>query len=117
MAVVDRRTSSSSSCQAQRDGDDIRIDSHDDKRIESKKKKDAPRANDLKDCVCLVMGASRGIGKGVAIELGQAGATVYVTGTSSSSIAANHRLHHRHRPTLRRSWWADPERSKRRRSL
>jgi dehydrogenase/reductase SDR family member 1 len=36
----------------------------------------------LENCVCLVTGASRGIGKGVALELGQAGATVYVTGTS-----------------------------------
>ena len=35
--------------------------------------------------VCVVTGASRGIGKGIAIQLGAAGATVYVTGTSSSS--------------------------------
>lgn len=34
-------------------------------------------------------GASRGIGKGVALELGRAGATVYVTGTSSSSSTMN----------------------------
>ena len=34
--------------------------------------------------VCVVTGASRGIGKGIAIELGSAGATVYITGTSSS---------------------------------
>ena len=39
----------------------------------------------LQDSVCLVTGASRGIGKGVAIELGSQGATVYVTGTSTSS--------------------------------
>jgi dehydrogenase/reductase SDR family member 1 len=32
--------------------------------------------------VCLVTGASRGIGKGCALELGAAGATVYVTGRS-----------------------------------
>lgn len=37
----------------------------------------------LADCVCLVTGASRGIGKGIALELGAEGATVYVTGTSS----------------------------------
>ena len=37
----------------------------------------------LSDCVCLVTGASRGIGKGIALELGAQGATVYVTGTSS----------------------------------
>lgn len=39
----------------------------------------------LDGCVCLVTGASRGIGKGIAVELGRAGAVVYVTGTSSSS--------------------------------
>ena len=39
----------------------------------------------LHDCVCLVTGASRGIGKGIALELGKQGATVYVTGTTSSS--------------------------------
>eukprot|EP00977_Amphora_coffeiformis_P022020 scaffold10259_cov155-Amphora_coffeaeformis.AAC.1 len=38
----------------------------------------------LKDCVCLVTGASRGIGKGIAVELGKQGAIVYVTGTSST---------------------------------
>ena len=30
--------------------------------------------------VCLVTGASRGIGKGIAAMLSKAGATVYVTG-------------------------------------
>ena len=33
--------------------------------------------------VAIVTGASRGIGKGIALELGRAGATVYVTGRSS----------------------------------
>jgi dehydrogenase/reductase SDR family protein 1 len=42
----------------------------------------------LKDSVCLVTGASRGIGKGIALELGRQGATVYITGTSSSSSVA-----------------------------
>jgi dehydrogenase/reductase SDR family protein 1 len=42
----------------------------------------------LQDCICLVTGASRGIGKGIAIELGKQGATVYVTGTSSSSAGS-----------------------------
>jgi dehydrogenase/reductase SDR family protein 1 len=33
----------------------------------------------LKNQVALVTGASRGCGKGIALQLGQAGATVYVT--------------------------------------
>ncbi len=33
--------------------------------------------------VCLVAGASRGVGKGCALELGAAGATVYVTGRTA----------------------------------
>ena len=35
--------------------------------------------------IAVVTGASRGIGKGIALELGAAGATVYVTGRSSTS--------------------------------
>src|SRR5437016_2869395 len=38
----------------------------------------------LRDQVCLVTGASRGVGKGIAIALGEAGATVYVTGRTTS---------------------------------
>ncbi|SDM73888.1 NAD(P)-dependent dehydrogenase, short-chain alcohol dehydrogenase family [Halogranum gelatinilyticum] len=37
---------------------------------------------DLSDTVALITGASRGVGRGVALELGSAGATVYVTGRS-----------------------------------
>lgn len=37
---------------------------------------------DLSACVAVVTGASRGAGRGVALELGVAGATVYVTGRS-----------------------------------
>jgi NAD(P)-dependent dehydrogenase (short-subunit alcohol dehydrogenase family) len=36
----------------------------------------------LKDTIALVTGASRGAGRGIALELGSAGATVYVTGRS-----------------------------------
>lgn len=41
-------------------------------------------AQALRNCVCLVTGASRGIGKAIAVELGNEGAIVYITGTSSS---------------------------------
>jgi len=34
--------------------------------------------------VCLVTGSSRGLGKGIAVQLGEAGATVYVTGAHIS---------------------------------
>ena len=37
---------------------------------------------DLKGQIALVTGATRGIGKGIAIGLGEAGATVYITGRS-----------------------------------
>ena len=39
----------------------------------------------LTDRVAVVTGASRGIGKGIALELGAAGATVYVTGRSENA--------------------------------
>jgi NAD(P)-dependent dehydrogenase (short-subunit alcohol dehydrogenase family) len=39
----------------------------------------------LTDAVALVAGATRGAGRGISIELGRAGATVYVTGRSSRS--------------------------------
>lgn len=42
----------------------------------------------LKDCVAIVTGASRGAGRGIAVELGAAGATVYVTGRSTRAQPA-----------------------------
>ncbi|MDR6535989.1 SDR family oxidoreductase [Variovorax soli] len=42
----------------------------------------------LKDCVAVVTGASRGAGRGIAQELGAAGATVYVTGRSTRAQPA-----------------------------
>jgi NAD(P)-dependent dehydrogenase (short-subunit alcohol dehydrogenase family) len=42
----------------------------------------------LENCVAVVTGASRGGGRGIALELGAAGATVYVTGRSTRSQPA-----------------------------
>ncbi|GAA5053680.1 SDR family NAD(P)-dependent oxidoreductase [Nocardia callitridis] len=42
-------------------------------------------AKGLSGRVAVVTGASRGIGKGIAVELGTAGATVYVTGRSNTA--------------------------------
>lgn len=41
----------------------------------------------LRGSVALVTGASRGVGRGVAVALGEAGATVYVTGRSRAGTA------------------------------
>src|SRR5436190_16278031 len=38
---------------------------------------------DLKGCIALVAGATRGVGRGIALALGEAGATVYCTGRST----------------------------------
>ena len=45
---------------------------------------DTPPDADLSETVALVTGASRGVGRGIAHELGVGGATVYVTGRSTS---------------------------------
>jgi dehydrogenase/reductase SDR family protein 1 len=42
----------------------------------------------LSNRVALVMGASRGVGRGIAIGLGEAGATVYVTGRTETEGSA-----------------------------
>lgn len=36
--------------------------------------------DNLRGQICLVTGASRGIGRGIALALGESGATVYITG-------------------------------------
>jgi NAD(P)-dependent dehydrogenase (short-subunit alcohol dehydrogenase family) len=43
----------------------------------------------LTNTIALVTGASRGLGKGIALALGEAGATVYVTGRSSSRSSSS----------------------------
>ncbi|HKC18729.1 MAG TPA: SDR family NAD(P)-dependent oxidoreductase [Candidatus Dormibacteraeota bacterium] len=44
--------------------------------------------SDLAGRVAIVTGASRGIGRGIAIGLGEAGATVYVTGRTAGNLAS-----------------------------
>lgn len=39
---------------------------------------------DLRDCIALVTGATRGVGRGIAEVLGEHGATVYVTGRTNA---------------------------------
>jgi dehydrogenase/reductase SDR family protein 1 len=41
--------------------------------------------SNLENLIALVTGASRGVGKGVALSLGEAGATVYVTGRTTET--------------------------------
>lgn len=53
-----------------------------------KKMQDHDTPRPLKDCVAVVTGASRGAGRGIALELGAAGATVYVTGRSTRTKPA-----------------------------
>ena len=44
-----------------------------------------PNPTSLRGKVALVAGATRGAGRGIAVQLGAAGATVYVTGRSSGA--------------------------------
>lgn len=43
----------------------------------------------LKGKICLVTGATRGIGHGIAVQLGEAGATVYITGNKADTDLEN----------------------------
>jgi NAD(P)-dependent dehydrogenase (short-subunit alcohol dehydrogenase family) len=43
----------------------------------------------LRERIAIVTGASRGAGRGIAVELGAAGATVYVTGRTTRSTSAS----------------------------
>ena len=36
--------------------------------------------------ICLVTGASKGVGRGIALQLGSNGATVYITGRSKDKL-------------------------------
>lgn len=40
----------------------------------------------LSGWVCVVTGASRGIGRGIALQLSEAGATVYITGRQEKTL-------------------------------
>ena len=46
----------------------------------------------LKEIIAVVSGATRGAGRGIAVVLGEAGATVYVTGRSSRTQGTTERL-------------------------
>ena len=66
---------------------------------------------DLKGKVAVVTGASRSIGKGIALELGAAGATVYVTGPRLSRAPYPARLGKLPHRSRRSAVSASPSRS------
>lgn len=45
-----------------------------------------PEEMSLSGWVCVVTGASRGIGRGIALQLSEAGATVYITGRQEKTL-------------------------------
>lgn len=45
-----------------------------------------PEKMSLSGWVCVVTGASRGIGRGIALQLSEAGATVYITGRQEKTL-------------------------------
>ena len=40
----------------------------------------------LEGKICVVTGASKGIGRGIALQLGENGATVYITGRTKDKL-------------------------------
>lgn len=46
----------------------------------------SPEKMSLSGWVCVVTGASRGIGRGIALQLSEAGATVYITGRQERTL-------------------------------
>lgn len=46
----------------------------------------SPQKMALSGWVCVVTGASRGIGRGIALQLSEAGATVYITGRQEKTL-------------------------------
>lgn len=46
------------------------------------------QAPDLTNCVAVISGASQGVGRGIALSLGAAGATVYLTGRNQGALTS-----------------------------
>ena len=66
---------------------------------------EVPRA--LAGRICLVAGASRGLGRGIARALGEAGATVIVTGRSSEAGPRTDQRQETFEDTAREPYLAD----------